>query len=146
MDVRKIGGGGSFAPPLTDELLTKYKHLFYALPAGRVKDACDKLVACCEAWWALPESSLGGTPHPSGRALAVPLEDDHKKKLYDLIPWSRRSNGRGEPDELEAIGDVLETISNETQKELRDAAHHLLWHVHELDLDREPITRDKLLP
>lgn len=27
---------------------------------------------------------------------------------------------------------------------LRDAAHHLLWHVIELDLDREPITKDKL--
>lgn len=141
-DVKKVGVGGSFAPPLSDAKFAEYKAMFAALPAGRVRDACDALVKCCEAWWALPEPKAAkGTPHPSGRGLVVELAGDHKKALFDLIPWSRRSNGRNEPDELEAVGEVLGAI---TDKPLRDAAHHLLWTVHELDLDREPITTDKL--
>jgi hypothetical protein len=41
---------------------------------------------------------------------------------------------------------LLDTLPSDTpsQKSLRDAAFHLLWHVVELDKDREPITADKL--
>lgn len=137
--------GGSFAPPLTDQLLDDYRALIDGLPQNRVRDALEKLHVCCAKWWELPEPNGTATrPHPVGRGTIVDLQADHKAELFDLIPWSARSNGTGEPDELDAIQVLLDSIPNDTEKPLRDAAHHLLWHVVELDLDREPITADKL--
>ena len=142
--------GGSFAPPLSDELIAKYEAMIDALSADDpIRDAMTKLLHCCGVWWDLPESKRAGSPHMSGRGSVVPLEHEHKAALFDAIPWSHRSlprDAQGNPTrgELDHMGDLFETISNETRRELRDAAHHLLWHVHELDLDREPITTDKL--
>ncbi len=141
--------GGSFAPPLSDELLAKYKVMVEALTPSPVKDAMEKLLHCCGVWWELPDSNNGSRPHPVGVGAIRHLDEAHKKALWDHIPWSHRSNGKdvnGNPikGELDHMQDLLETISNETQRDLRNAAHHLLWHVIELDLDREPITSDKL--
>jgi len=128
--------GGSFAPPLTDELLMKYEALVNDLdPQFPVRDAMVKLLDCCKQWWDLPESVGEGKPHPSGRGNIVGLDEPIKKALWDHIPWSH---------ELKAFGVLFDGIDPVKQKELRDAAHHLLWHVVELDLDREPITTDKL--
>lgn len=128
--------GGSFAPPLTDAKIASYKAAITALPLSPVKDACEVLLTCCEKWWELPEPN--GTevkPHPVGRGQIVSLQSDHAEALEPHIPWKH---------EIEGMKVLFDGISNETQKPLRDMAHHLLWHVIELDLEREPITADRL--
>lgn len=128
--------GGSHAPPLTDELLAKYKELA-AGADQEVGDDMRKLLACCEKWWELPVSTKGEQKlHQHGMATIQVLDDDIQKALWDHIPWMK---------ELEAMKGLFEGICAETKKELRNAAHHLLWHAIELCLDREPITKDKML-
>lgn len=124
--------GGSFAPPLTDELLAKYQADVTSLDAGPIRDACADLLAACVAWWHLPESQGVGDPHPSGRGSIVPLGDDAKAALWDLVPWEY---------ELAGMHGLLDTLPTGAT---RNMAFHLLWHVVELGLDREPITSDKL--
>ena len=128
--------GGNFAPPLSDEKFAAYKALVAVLPASPVRDAMTGLLRCCEKWWQLPEPA--GTAiraHPSGRGVVVALQDDHAAHLDDLIPWDY---------ELEAAQKLFDTIDPVGDKALRDAAFHLLWHVKELSLGREPLTNDLL--
>lgn len=127
--------GGSFAPPLSDELIAKYTHMVDDLPPSPVKDGMSVLLHCCGVWWDLPESNGTKQPHGSGTGTITNLEDDHKKALWDHIPWDH---------ELNSIQALFDTIDPETQRDLRNAAFHLLWHVKELNLDREPLTTDKL--
>ena len=120
--------GGSFAPPLTDELLAKCEAMAKSMDAKSQTRYCfEQLLACCQAWWNLPYSNGDGKPHPSGRGTIVFLSDEHQAKLWELIPW---------PQELSEAGRLFGEIGDKT---LRDAAHQLLWHVCELNLDREPI-------
>lgn len=123
--------GGSFAPPLTDELLAAYHAL--ALEAGEeIRDAMLKLHACAAQWWELPESTGDGKPHPSGRGYIVALDAPIATALWEAIPWTR---------ELDMFGALFDTLPT---GRLRNAAFHLLWFAKELDLDREPLTSDKL--
>lgn len=136
-----------FAPPLSDEKLTEYKTAI-AEATGPVNDAGTKLLACVEVWWNLPDSKRNDGSrlklfHRSGQGTdraekvieLVPLEKEHQKSLYDLIPWDY---------ELDAMEALFNTIPNDSQKKLRDTVFHLLWFVRELNLDREPVTADKL--
>lgn len=126
--------GGSFAPPLSDALLAAYEALATSA-SPEIKDAMQKLLQCVKHWWQLPDSSTArSVPHPSGRGMHVPLDKPIADALWDDIPWGH---------ELNAIQALLNTIP-EGQRDLRDAAFHLLWYVRELDLDREPITLDKV--
>lgn len=135
-DFKQAHVGGSFAPPLSDKLLGEYKKKIDELEASPVKDALEVVLNCCEKWWKLPEAKdTLKTPHASGRGLMVSLQDDQAKALEKHIPWSH---------ELEGIAGVFDTIDPEKDKGLRDAAFHLLWHVKELDLGREPLTSDQL--
>lgn len=126
--------GGTFAPPLTDELLASYRSL--KPTDGPVGDALETLLKCVEKWWELPESQ--GTAvrrHPVGVGTIVPLEQNIADALWDLIPWDH---------ELNAIQSLFDTIDATSSKPLRDAAFHLLWFVKELNNDREPMTNDLL--
>ena len=243
--------GGSFAPPLSDELLAKYRGLIDNLPESQIKEAMTALLRCCAAWWDLPEPSVASTrPHPVGprkdsatgkvrRApLITDLQADHAAQLDPHIPWKRelelyadlfegiqtaeaqRNGMRSEawlssvreafiaqeytPEEavwlrskerkalravmsalgnfdgisnslidsvLAAFGTSKAKLEEEATKmkkveaavaavkagglspvprpaqestALRDAAKHLLWHVNELDLGREPLTSEQL--
>lgn len=128
--------GGTFAPPLSDEKLIEYRVLADALPASPVKDALLSLLACCEKWWELPEpAATKQWAHPSGKGTVVALQDDHAQALWDLIPWKH---------ELDATQSLFDAIDPAADRDLRNAAFHLLWHVKELDLDREPLTADRL--
>ena len=129
--------GGTFAPPLSDKLLKDYKAAIDVLPAtDPLKDALGKLHGCCTQWWALPESAGTLTKaHPSGRGVIVPLEEKHQKALWDSIPWEH---------ELDGIQKLCDGIDPVGHRDLRNLAFHLLWHVRELNLDREPLTADKL--
>lgn len=126
--------GGSFAPPLSDDKIAAYKSLA-ATASPQISDAMNVLLACVEHWWELPESTQNGKPHGSGAGNIVPLEDAHAGSLDPLIPWA---------EELQMYAALFEGIDPATDKPLRDAAHHLLWTVRELDLGREPMTKDRL--
>lgn len=128
--------GGTFAPPLSDEILAKYRQQIDALPAdSMIRDVCDKLHTCCHAWWNAPDSNGPGKRHPSGKGMIVPLDEGIAKQLFDVIPWDK---------ELEAYQKVLDGIDPVADRDLRNMAFHLLWHAKELEMDREPITADKV--
>ena len=63
--------GGSFAPPLSDELLAKYKATIDALPPSPLKDAMGVCHNVCAKWWELPDSPGAGVPHPTGAPIAI---------------------------------------------------------------------------
>lgn len=129
--------GGSFAPPLSDEILDTYEDLIGLMqPRTKLREALDVLLNCARQWWNQPESTGGITrPHPVGVGTIVDLDEPIAAALYDHIPWDY---------ELKAYGELFEDLDATSQKELRDAAFHLLWFGWELTLDREPITADKL--
>ena len=129
--------GGTFAPPLTDALLERYSILINQLPkTSQIREILDVLFNCCKQWWVLPESTnKQAAVHPSGIGAIIHLDEDIKKKLWDHIPWT---------NEIEMFKGVLDSIDPISQRELRNAAFHLLWHVVELDIGREPLTNDKL--
>lgn len=132
-----------FAPPLSDEKLAEYGILIATVAGGtQLREVLDNLLACCMAWWELPES--GRTDGEilrvlhGGKTLDLktrPLEDDHATALDPHLPWD---------DELVSYGKLLDGISPTAQKPLRNAAFHLLWHVVEMARGREPMTSDVL--
>lgn len=81
--------GGSFAAPLTDELLAEYRATIDSLPAdSRARDAMDKLHKCVSQWWELPDSvGTKQRKHQSGTGVVTELQTDHQKALWDAIPW-----------------------------------------------------------
>lgn len=124
--------GGSFAPPLTDETLAEYRTLIDVLdPQSLERDAMEQLYKCASAWWEQPESTGTGRAHPVGRGLIVDLDAPIATALRDSIPWRH---------ELDAWATLFDGLSGP----VRDAAFHLLWFGNELDLNREPITADKV--
>lgn len=157
-----------FAPPLTVELLTQYQAMIEDLgdEQREVREALEGCLRCVKLWWDLPESErkdgkkfLIEHRGQTTEYEAVPLEAAHVQALWNVTPW---------PRELEPIKQLFATIDADAARRngdlvaawqdaggkgprpplestaLRDAAHHLLWHVHELALDREPLTIDKL--
>src|SRR5262245_43177145 len=106
-----------FAPPPTRAPLAPYPTAANRPPPSPVKDGMLALLPAVDKWFALPEPT--GPPtgaHPVVGAIQN-LSADAVAALDDLIPWEH---------ELVGIGDVFETIDPASQKELRDAAHHLL--------------------
>lgn len=133
---------GCFAPPLTDEAIERYHQLIQAVKDDELREAMEACMDCVKLWWSLPVSKdEPGQPITvlhRGKETSfreVPLQDDHVEQLWDVTPWLR---------EVDAMKVLFERISPTSQKELRDAAHHLLWHVQELALYREPLTSDVL--
>lgn len=129
--------GGSFAPPLTEDLLTKYEALLGSLdPQSQTADAFRIVLNCAKQWWEQPDSSGASTrPHPVGRGTIIDLDEPIAKALWDHIPWD---------EELDVYANVFEKIDPVAERDLRNAAFHLLWHAKELARDREPLTNDKL--
>lgn len=130
----KIVVGGIFAPPLPVEKARGYRELAASLE-DFIKEPFLRLCDMVEQFHETPESQLPGIAHVTNRALVVPLEDVEKDRMYDAIPW---------PHEMEMYGALFELLDPVSQKTERDAAFHLLWFARELDLDREPLTTDKL--
>lgn len=126
--------GGSFAPELTEEKLQRYADLVRSTePSEVIGDYLRQLLKVVTAWWALPESTGPvGEKHASGRGVLQPLDEPIKNELWELIPWA---------GEINAIQTELDKLPS---GELRDAAFHLLWYVKELDLDREPLTLQRV--
>lgn len=138
IDVNRVSPyvGGTFAPPLTDETLKEYGDLIEQMGMSPVRDAMLVLLLCCQQWWKLPEPQHSQkSQHPSGTGFIVPLESAHAETLDEYIPWKH---------ELEAMKGLFEGINSVGQRDIRNAAFHLLWCVIELDNGREPITKDKL--
>lgn len=111
--------GGSFAPPLSDELLAQYDVLVSALDSReQTTDIITQLLACVRAWWNEPDSTGGGKPHPVlGRAVAViDLDGDIAARLWEAIPWR---------EELEAWKPLLEPLEYAANK--RNEAKLVNW-------------------
>lgn len=131
------------APPLTDEKIKQYEAVIESLPAYRaeVRDAMAKCLACVKVWWELPVSTKKAVKYQlkhKGKDLVFelrPLEDQHIEKLWDTTPWLR---------ECKSMQELFDGIDDGMERELRDAAHHLLWFATELSLYREPVTSDML--
>jgi hypothetical protein len=126
--------GGSFAPPLDLEKLARY-HELAQQAGGAVGDVMAKLCDMVEAFEQSPRSTRAGSPHPSGAGLMVPLSEAEIKRLWEYVPWGW---------ECDAYAKLFDEIDPRTKKELRNAAHHLLWFARELERDREPMTTDRL--
>lgn len=132
-----------FAPPLTDEKLVRYIELISEVsPGSELREGLDKCLTCVEAWYSIPESTRTdgrevGLLHKGKPTLVkvIPLEEEQVKTLWDTTPWLR---------DCEPLKSLFDTISAESQTELRNCAHDLLWHTIEISNDREPMTQDKL--
>lgn len=131
-----------FAPPLTDELLARYRELAEGAEP-EVRDALQELLTCVEAWWQLPESTRNDVRRwqfvhrgQQVECIEQPLDHEHIQSLWEVTPWMR---------ELNTLSNSQETgLFDGLQGDLRNAAFHLLWHCKEITLDREPMTSDKL--
>lgn len=133
-----------FAPPLTDEKLARYKVISDELPeSGGLRYAFLECLKAVELWWELPESKGGRKDQTldikhRGRDVGVKvttLTPDLTRQLDPAVPWDY---------ELAAMGKLFDTIDPVADKELRDAAFHVLWLATELERGREPLTLDKL--
>ena len=123
--------GGCFPNPLTDEKFAEYEKQIHDLKPSPLKDSLRIVFNCCQRWWEIPESTSEKVwLHPSGKGTVIPLNKD--EKLDDLIPWDH---------ELESIKILFDGV---TDVPVRNMCFHLLWHVIELSLGREPLTKDKL--
>ncbi len=156
------------APALTDEMIAKYKAIIAELPLSmaEIKDAMQTCMTCIEKWWQLPVSTLRGSRFVSpvmkdknGKAQEfdiTPLEPVHITELDSVTPWMR---------ECVAIRSLFDTLPAGVREEsytedgriksrnvvvdqkafdLCNAAHHLIWYVQEITLDREPLSQDVL--
>ena len=127
--------GGSFAPSIDDVGIATYGSLIASCEDLEAKDILQKLHTMLTEFRKTPESSLTGAAHPAGRGVMVPLEDAEIQRIWDVVPWQY---------EIEAYKPVLDRLDPVAQKDLRNAAFHLLWFAQELCLDREPLTKDRL--
>lgn len=128
--------GGSFAPPLPASKLAAYEALATALPLGPARDGMLSLVAMKKKFDETGPSGRAPTIHPATRTpIVTPLEEAEVRRIWDHVPW---------PAECDMLGKVFDALDPVTQRDVRNAAFHLLWFARELTLDREPITNDKL--
>lgn len=129
----QVAGPRCFAPPLTEEMLDRYRRLVGKVrPKTEIRKVLDSLLACCEAWWQAPEPRARRTKFGVKHAV-VPLDEAGKAALRGNLPTR---------DDLATCSTVLDGIDAVTEKELRDASFHLLWHCVELSRGREPMTKD----
>lgn len=107
---------GSFAPPLTDELLDEYEALVTELssqkdwPVGsgtaEIVKYLKLLLNCCRKWWELPESSQEGSrPHPCGTGIHNPLDTPYVHALALCMPTA---------SELQLMGNLFDLIDKDT--------------------------------
>jgi hypothetical protein len=128
--------GGSFAPEMSETDFRYYKSRIDQTDVETVLgDYLRKTLKPIETWWDLPESvGPSGELHKSGRGVLQPLDAEVLEALWEDIPW--------EP-EINAIQAEFEKMPT---GELRNIAFHLLWYLKELNLDREPLTRQRVNP
>lgn len=132
------------APALTEEKLAKWQELINNLQMGsELRDALETLFKCVEAWWNARESTekhvvaATGAGFVSGPDVRLQKFDGELKDLlFETTPWMK---------ELKLYDDLLESIHPESEKELRDAAFHMLWFAKEICNDREPLTLDRII-
>lgn len=133
--MQQTKGPRCFAPPLTEEAMGRYAKLIDGVrPKTELRRVLDSLYACCDAWWKAPEPRKAMRTPRGVKPAVVPLDEAAKAALRGKLPTKQ---------DLQTCSEVLDKIDAATDKPLRDAAFHLLWHATELANGREPMTRDK---
>lgn len=156
------------APPLTDEVSAAYEKTIAELgPGSQIADYATRLLRCCGVWWDLPEPAGKAVWRDQSQPIVLPLTDEHKAVLWEHIPWKSELDSIASflaslPDDAEdlAYAERSRAWKKEIAQAHRDGKRlpekpglsmtpksmlaHLLWHVCELDLDREPLTHDHL--
>lgn len=127
--------GGSFAPPIDAQKLAHYRDLSMQVNDPPTMESMVELCDMVELFQQTPPSTRPGKPHPSGRGVITPLGEGEVDRIWDAVPW---------PDELDLMSARFEKLDPVSQRDIRNAAFHLLWYGRELCLDREPITTDRL--
>lgn len=125
---------GSFAPPLAPKQLAVYRALAQAAPPS-IADAMVALCDMMEMYHGHPPSTRESIPHRSGIVAMTPLESHVVAALDPWVPWLH---------ECKMYGELFAQLDPVKERDLRNAAHHLLWHAVELTHDREPLTTDRL--
>lgn len=146
------------ATPLTEELIAKYDSIIACLPDAmrEVRDAMNECMACVKKWWELPDSTRQDVQRfntlqagQSKTILVQPLDKQLIDDLWEVTPYTRECEPWKELFEALPSGTVEENgvcrLVDPAANELRNAAFHLLWHVIELSLDREPVTAERLV-
>ena len=162
----KPQAAGIFAPPLDLDRLELYREKLEEAPDD-IKEAGLELCDMVEEYLDQPVQvkSTDGEQHPSGQigARIVRLGDTVAKKMNAVVPsqfklkvmretFDAMPTGAGaeltEKSDEFSDGEVRHkskyVVTNQTDKDLRDLCHHLLWFAIELSLGRVPITNDML--
>jgi len=150
--------GGSFALPLSDEMLAEYEVLAKECADRKAAGYMTELCRMLRVFRETPESSAKPRKHPVA-GLMVPLEEAEVQRIWDFVPWAEECDLMGAAfDKLQAgecaenarllevyrIGGGVGPEPALLDTKMRDAAFHLLWFARELEKDREPCTCDKL--
>ena len=149
-----------FSKPLTDEKLATYRKIVADQPAGPVRDAMEKCLACVEAWYVLPVSTEPPTKDQwatsDGKTYRItPLESGQIASLDATTPWSYElegmkellmalPSGKGEEVAATPTRHAYTPVVDQVAFYLKACAIDLLWHAMEITRDREPITQDVL--
>jgi hypothetical protein len=160
--------GGTTAPPVTPELLTRYEKLAETPGLNPiVREAMVTLAKMLREFWKTPASKNPKQPHSSQTGFVVPLEPEEIGRMHPHVPWYQELDmwgqlmnalptGTEERPETRTVKDAngkevtqvvfRGVVVDEAAHELRNAAKHLLWYGYELTNDREPRTNDTLPP
>lgn len=154
--------GGSFAPSIKADDIAKYRAAAQAHGDQEVSEAILELIEMVELFQQTPDSTLPGTPHPSGTGVVTPLTDEEKKRIFDKVPWKRECDALavlfnalpdgtvpdGTEERIAPNGKPYKVekrrVVDEHAATIRKAAFHLLWYAYELTFDREPMTRERV--
>lgn len=120
--------GGSFAPPITDDMLKKWEKLNEKV-GGLTGKAIEQLIETVRTHRKHVPTRTGGKPHKSGKGTIFNLSTKAKEACENCLPSA---------DERKLMGQMFESLSGDE----RNMAFHLLWYANEIGLDREPITSD----
>lgn len=151
--------GGSFAPPITDDLLDQYRELAKGPEYAEAKSYMVSLINMFDKFLDEEDSKQPKEPHPSGMGHIQKLEDKTIKKLFDHVPWPKECDAYQEAfEEILPVAQDAENsrriqeykeeggigLPDDFKPTLRYAAFHLLWFAKELSEDRQPLTNDQL--
>jgi hypothetical protein len=93
--------GGSFAPPLTDDLLERYEAAAAKAPRME-KETLEGLIQMARTFRETGPSKLKAHPHPAGVGTLTKLEQEEVDRIDPVVPWQH------EVDALKAMAEKVQ--------------------------------------